>query len=393
MTGYKIPFSARSHQYTDEECKLVVDVMRNASPLTQGVYLEEFEKKFQQYIGVGHAFAVTNATSALELAAQLCNFGSGDEVIAPAHTFTSSVYPFAKNGAEVVWADIDLRTRVVGVEQIQKCITSKTKAVVIPHLYGYLADMPEIIDLAKKSKILVIEDVAQAIGAELEGCMAGAFGDISVFSFHAQKNISSLGEGGVIVVRGECHAKILPMLRHNGHCKFGWERDDYWLPAMGNLEIPEIDGTLLWPSNYCLGEVECALAARLLDRVAEINELKRDRAISFIDKLNSFPELDFHRESTRRHNYHLLVARLTNGSRDEFIRRMADRYGVQCAVQYYPLYRYPFYKRLGFDKAECPNTDLFFDNMISFPFSHSLTSNQLNYMVESSKQVLDSISK
>ncbi|HIA76431.1 MAG TPA: aminotransferase, partial [Dehalococcoidia bacterium] len=151
MTGYKIPFSARSHQYTDDECKLVVDVMCNASPLTQGVYLDKFENEFGHYIGVEHAFAVTNATSALELAAQLCNFESSDEVIVPAHTFTSSAYPFAKNGANIVWADIELSSRVVGVEQIQKCTTSRTKAVVVPHLYGYLADMPEIMEFAKKN--------------------------------------------------------------------------------------------------------------------------------------------------------------------------------------------------------------------------------------------------
>jgi len=181
------------------------------------------------------------------------------------------------------------------------------------------------------------------------------------------------------------------MLRHNGHCSFNFEREDYWVPAMGNVDLPEFEGQPLWPHNFCLGEVECALGIKLLDRIDRINAEKRERALSFIDAMGDYPEIEFHRVGSIRHNYHLLAARLTNGNRDSFIRKMALEKGIQCVVQYYPLYRYDFYKKAGMGEASCPNADLFFDNMVSFPFHHRLTDSDLDYMLSATRAVLDSI--
>ena len=391
MAEYKIPFSVRSHHYNEEEIQLVVECMRKSNSLTQGESLLELEDKFARYVGVEHAFGISNATSGLELAAQLCQLVPGDEVVVPGHTFTSSAYPFAKQSANLVWADIDSETRVVSAEQLEKCVTKNTKVIVVPHLYGYAADMPEIMELATSMNVLVVEDVAQAIGVEVDSQMAGSYGDIAVFSFHAHKNITTLGEGGMIVVKSEKYANVLPMLRHNGHCDFQFERNNYWVPAMGNVDFPNIDGTSLWPNNYCIGEAQCALASKLLERVDSINSTKRERALRIIDKLVEYPELRFHRVSNRRHNYHLLAASLADGKRDKFISRMAKQYGIQCAVQYYPLYRYPFYEKIGFSDADCPNTDKYFDNMVSFPFGHSLTDTELNTITTSTISVLDSL--
>ena len=383
-----INFSGRSIFYTQEEIDTVVDAMKNADPLTQGKYQKEFEGKLSDYLGAEYCFAVNNGTNALEIAAQLCCFEDGDEIVAPSHTFTSSVYPFVKNGASVVWADIDPITRVVTAETIEKRITNKTKVILVVHLYGYLTDMPAIMDLAKKHNLLVIEDAAQAIGTDIEGKKAGSFGDMGMISLHSHKNMTTLGEGGVLIVKEEKYAELIPKLRHNGHCNFGFNRDDYWIPAMGNVDFPELNGRKLWPNNYCMGEIECAVGVKLLDRIDEINSQKRARAIHFIDSLSAFPELRFHRVNTYRHNYHLLVAESLNGNRDEFIRTMYNKKGIKCVVQYYPLNRYDFYKRLGFEKAGCPNADFFYDNMISFPFHHSLTDGELNYMLKSTKEVL-----
>jgi dTDP-4-amino-4,6-dideoxygalactose transaminase len=229
---FKIPFGGRAHKYTEEEERIVVEAMRGATrTLTQGPYLKAFEEKFAIYVDCEHAFAINNATSGLEMAAQLCHFTSGDEVIIPAHTFTSSAYPFAKKGAKIVWADIDLESRVVTVDSLKKCMTPKTKAVVVVHLYGYCADMPSIMSFAKENDLIVIEDVAQALGVEVDGQKAGTFGDYGIYSFHSHKNVSTLGEGGMFVVKDAKVASILPMLRHNGHCAFDYERSDYWLPS------------------------------------------------------------------------------------------------------------------------------------------------------------------
>jgi len=384
---FKIPFSGRAHIYSEEELKTVVDAIHSAVPLTQGQYQEKFQQKFCEYIGAKQAFALNNAAAGLELTAQLCQFKTGDEVIIPAHTYTASAYPFLKKGAKIVWADIDIESRVVTSATIEKCITKKTKAIVVVHLYGYCANMPAIMEMAKKYNLLVIEDAAQALGARVDMQMAGTFGDFGVFSFHSHKNITTLGEGGMLVVKDPKIAKIIPMLRHNGHCAFGFDQENYWTPAMGNVDIPELNGEQIWPNNYCLGEVECALGVKLLDRIDSINDDKRNRALRFIDHFKDFPQLEFHRESSNRHNYHLMVAKVTTGKRDLFMSKMAEE-GVQCVVQYYPLNRYDLYKKMGYGKADCPNTDQFFDNMVSFPFQHMLSDEEFDEMIVITKKIL-----
>ena len=386
--NFNVHFSNRSHLYTKKEIEKITEVLNKADPLTQGKYLREFEEKFCSYLNVQHAFAVNNATSALELTAQLCQFKSKDEVIIPLHTYTSSAYPFLKKGASIKWCDIDAETRVANAKTIEDQITENTKAVVIVHLYGYCADMPEIVELAKKYNLILIEDVAQAMGTSIDGKKAGSFGDFGIFSFHSHKNMTTLGEGGMLVVKDSKISKIVPMLRHNGHCAFPFERNDYWIPAMGNLDLPQIDENTFMPNNYCIGEIECALGIELLDRIDEMNKKKRERAIKFINQLKDYKELSFHKVNDQRHNYHLLAAKIKKGLRDIFIRTMAKDFGIQCAVQYLPLNRYDLYQKLGLSQANCPNVDDFFDNMVSFPFHHMLSDQDLDLIIESTIKTL-----
>ena len=165
----RINFSGRSIRYTEEEIAVVAEAMRNAEPLTQGRHLAEFESAFARYQGVeqGSCFAVMNGVSALELTAQLCRFKPGDEVVIPSHTFTASAYPYVKKGATLKWCDVDLRTHVATAETIARAMTPKTKAVVVVHLYGYVADMPAIARLCKERGVLLIEDTAQALAIPL----------------------------------------------------------------------------------------------------------------------------------------------------------------------------------------------------------------------------------
>ena len=393
----KIDFSGRALHYTEEEIATVADAMRNAKTLTQGAWLSEFERKFTEYQNVppGSCHAVMNGTAALELSAQLCGFKPGDEIVIPSHTFTSSAYPYIKHGAAPVWADIDPLTRVVTPETIAKVLTPRTRAVVVVHLYGYVADMPAILELCREKGIICIEDAAQAIGAELNGQKAGSFGDMAIFSFHSHKNLTTLGEGGMLYVKNPELFSLVPMLRHNGHCAYKFEREDYWKPAMGNVDLPMLDGAPIMPSNYCIGEIECALGVKMLDRIDQINAEKRARAIRMIDALADFPELEFHRVPTTRHNYHLLAAKFAGGSakRDKFMRMMHDDKGVKCVVQYLPLNRYDFYKKLGFGKADCPHADAFFDSMVSFPFQHWMSDADFDYLIEATRETMTKLAE
>jgi dTDP-4-amino-4,6-dideoxygalactose transaminase len=386
----RVDFSGRSLDYTEEETAALLDALRRADTLTQGRYLAEFQNRFAAYLNLpAHScFAVMNGVSALELSAQLCLFEPGDEVVIPSHTFTASAYPFVKKGAVPVWADIDPSSRVVTAESIEAVLSPRTRAVVVVHLYGYAADMPSIMKLACARGLTVIEDAAQSVGAEVDGTRSGAFGDMSIFSFHSHKNLTTLGEGGMLVVRDKRLADLVPMLRHNGHCAYPGERADYWTPAMGNVDLPMLDGRILWPNNYCIGEMECAMGIALLERIDRINAEKRARALRFIDALAEYRELEFHRVDTTRHNYHLLAARVTTGGRDDFIRSMYRDHGVKCVVQYMPLNRYDFYAKLGFGRADCPHADAFYDNMVSFPFQHRLTEEEFDHMLAATKSVL-----
>lgn len=391
----RIPFSGRSIRYTEDEIATVAEAMRNAETLTQGAYMADFERRFAQYQGVrnGSCFAVMNGCAALEMSAQLCGFAPGDEFVIPSHTFTASAYPYIKHGGRPVWADIDPLTRVATADSIAKAITPRTKAVVVVHLYGYVADMPDILALCREKGLICIEDAAQAIGAELDGKKAGSFGDMAIFSFHSHKNLTTLGEGGMLYVANPELASIVPMLRHNGHCPYAGDRPDYWKPAMGNVDLPMLHGHPLMPSNYSIGEIECALGAKMLDRIDQINAEKRARAIKIIDALSNFPELQFHRVTNNRHNFHLLAARMTSGAqkRDKFMRIMFNEKGIKCVVQYLPLNRYDFYKKLGFDKASCPEADAFFDTMVSFPFQHWMPENDVDYMIASTRETLEKL--
>ena len=148
-----------------------------------------------------------------------------------------------------------------------------------------------------------------------------------------------------------------------------------------------------FPNNFSISELQCAIGNLLLKRIDKINNQKRKRALKFIKKLKNYPELKFHYVNNERHNYHLLVAYFVGRKRDEFISKMAKEKSIKCIVQYYPLYRYDFYKKCGFSEANCKTTDIFFDNMISFPFHHWLKDGEIEYITKSTIEVLNDLRK
>jgi dTDP-4-amino-4,6-dideoxygalactose transaminase len=308
----------------------------------------------------------------------------GDEVIIPAHTFAASAIPFARAGAKLVWADIDPDTRVVTAGTIRPLLTPRTRVLVAVHLYGLVCDMEPIMALAKERGLLVVEDAAQALGARYRGRAAGTIGDFGCFSFHTHKNITTLGEGGMLTVASSELAALVPGLRHNGMRPYGGNRDRYWVPAMGDVDF-DIEG--LWPYNFCLGEVQCALGSRMLQRLDAINAQRAERARRFMSALASYPELSFQRVPPGcGHSWHLLAARYDGArwqrTRDEFMSELAFSAGVRAVVQYCPLYRYPMFRRAGVGRAECPETDRFFDNMVSFPFQQWMPEEQFELMTK-----------
>lgn len=381
---FKIAFSGVGAKYTENEKQTVLSAMESLDTLTQGKYQDAFESKFSEFVKKKYCFATSTAASALELAAILMQFKPGDEVVCPAHTYNASAYPFAKHGAKLVWADINPETWLVDVAQLEKVVTQRTKAIVVVHLYGAPANMPEITEFARQRGILIIEDCAQAIGASIDKQVVGSFGDISIFSFHSHKNISTLGEGGMFCTNNEKFAKLIPGLRHNGHAPYaGRDPRDYWKPAMSNVDV-DIDG--VWPNNYCIGEVQCALGIAMLPRIKEINDARRERHQFFSKQMKNIPQLKLQKIYDGGFStHHLLPIKFTGNKvdRDLIIEKLAYEYHIQAIVQYYPLNRYPLFIKNGFGIADLPNTDQYFDKMISLPFHHWLSHSELQYIIDS----------
>jgi len=385
----KINWSGRAHNYSRKEINYLVNIIKTADPLSQGKYLKKFEDVFGKYINKKNVFAISSAAGALEIISSLLNLKKNDEVIIPAHTYCASAIPFARQGAKIIWADINFNTRVVDLEDIKKKITSKTKAIVIVHLYGYACDFRKIIGFCKKRKIKIIEDCAQSLGAEIKNKKTGTLADFSCYSFHAVKNITTLGEGGMLYVKDKRLALKVPGLRHNGHSQYSSKRKNYWLPAMVNVDL---DLQNKWPYKLTLSEIQCGAGILMMKKIDKFNQLRIKRAKKFVNSLKNFKELVFNSSFEKRsHVYHLLSAYYKPSkkiNRNNLIGKLHKEYSVKCAIQFYPLYKYSLFKKMGLGRHQCPNTEKFYNNMISFPFHIWMTNKQFDYMISSVKKVL-----
>jgi len=355
---------------TEEEEQALIRVLRESNALSTGLEGEAFEREFTDFIGSADSVCVSSCSSALELSAMLTDLEPGQEVILPAHTFVATAVPFARTGAVLRWADIDPDTRVVTAATIEPLISPATRVIVVVHLYGLCVDMDPILALAEKHDLKIVEDCAQAPGVRYKGRRVGTLGHFGCFSFHTQKNITTLGEGGMLIVRDATHGVQARRLRWMGNWPFEGERDAYWKPAMGNIVEP-VPGKL--PVNFCMGEPNAAMGRLLIKRLDQINEQRRHQAARFMGALGDDTELVFQTvPDWCEHAYHLMSARFDGEAigkhRDELIAHLADAYRLKTIVQYWPLYRTELFRNIGFGEAQVPETDRFFDNMISFPW-------------------------
>lgn len=390
VEGYRVSIPSRQRPYTEAEIAVVVDAMRNVEGQTQGDKQEQFQKDFAAFTGAKHAFAVANATDALSLAATLCGVKPGDEVIIPAYTFCATAIPFGKAGAKIVWSDIDPETWVADPKDIERKITEKTRAIVVVHLLGMPCDMPAVMRIAKKHKIKVVEDCAQALDARINGQHVGTFGDYGCFSFHGAKTMTTLGEGGMLTVSSDADAALVPGIRHNGCCGFHYERARYWVPAMSNVDM-DVEG--FWPNNFCIGEVQCALGSEELKSLTACS----DRIIAQNDRLRELladvPEITFNKiPAGYRHVRHQYVQHFDGSAfgkdRNDLLDLLTKKYGIRSIVQYYPLYRYPLFQKLGCGEHDCPVLESWWDNTFSVPMWCGMDDETLVLIADSVKAAI-----
>jgi dTDP-4-amino-4,6-dideoxygalactose transaminase len=392
---FRVSAPARMQPYSQEEIDAVVDVMVKSECQTQGAHMRKFEEDFRTYAGATHAFAVDNCTNALQLAAVLCRLGPGDEVIIPAYTFCATAIPFGKTGAKIVWADMDRDSWGIDPSDIERKITSRTKAIVAVHLLGLPVNIAAILEIAAKHGLRVVEDCAQAPGASIDGRKVGSFGDFGCFSFHGAKNMTTLGEGGILTVRSDADAKRVPGLRHNGCRGYEGVRQRYWKPAMSNVDI-DIEG--VWPDNFCIGEAQCALGSAALRRLDATNDTLIRQAEKIKAALAGVPEILFAKfPKGYRHIFHQFILHydgLACGhNRNDLLDVLTKEYKIRCIVQYHPLYRYPLFQKLGAGRHDCPRLESWWDNSFSFPWWCGMPDETIDYVTSSLRAAVASFRK
>lgn len=385
INKFKIPWSPRSHFFSSKEKKEIIKVLNKSICLTQGEWLEKFERKFLNFLNSkGKAYAVTSGASALELVASVLKIKKNDEIIIPAHTYCASALPFARYNGKIRWVDINKEDFTIDIDHLKKLINKNTRAIVAVHLYGLPCEIIEIKKICKKKNIILIEDCAQSLGAKIKKNLTGTFGDFSIFSFHQQKNMTTLGEGGMLVVNNIKFQKYIPGLRHNGHRNYP-NKKKYWRPAMVNV-YEDLRGVT--PFNFPMTEIQACTGYHLLDRVTKLNFKRNQRARKIIKTLKEFKFLKFQKIKKNFYSsYHLLPAYFDatkiNISRDKFIDIISKKYKIQLIVQYHPLDKYHFFKKRYKSKNNLKNTYDFYNNMFSIPFHIWMSNKEFNYIITS----------
>lgn len=348
----------------EEEIENVVEVLKSGM-IAQGPKVMEFEEKFANWIGAKYGIATNSGTSALHVALLACGIGEGDEVITTPFTFIASGNAIVYTGATPVFADIDLDTYTIDPDKIEDLITDKTKAILPVQLYGQAADMDKIREIAEKHDLKIIEDAAQAHGAEYNGEKVGTLGDMACFSFYPTKNMTT-SEGGMITTDDEELAKKAQMFRAHG--------------ASERYHHDEIG------YNFRMTDIAAAIGLAQLKVIDEFND-KRIRNANYLNEQLKDVEGIVTPKSpdNYKHVYHQYTILVEKGNRDEWVEFLTNK-GIGTGIHYpIPLYNQPIYKKLGIE-GDCPLAEKAADNVISLPVHPSLTKEDLDLVVDAVKE-------
>ncbi len=350
----------------EEELKIVKNVLLSGR-LAQGEFVKKFEKEFSSYIGMDYAAATSSGTSALQVGLESIGIKNGDEVITTPFTFIATANSILYQGARPAFADIDSRTFNINPEKIREKINEKTKAVLVVHLYGNPCDMDDIKKICEENSLILIEDCAQAAGAEYKGKKVGSFGDLSVFSFYPTKNMVT-GEGGIILTKSSEVAEKAKLIRNHG------QKSEYEHTRIG--------------FNYRMSEVEAAIGIAQLKRLDELNEKRIENAKKLTSGLSGLNDIEtpFVKRHAK-HIFHQYTVKVLD-KRDMLLEGL-NKSGVEAKVYYpKPVYLQPAYQKMGYQKGTCPVTESVSKRVLSLPVHPSLTKEDLNEIVSKTKQNL-----
>jgi perosamine synthetase len=314
----------------EEELKNVVEAVKSGWVSSRGKFIEEFENSFAKYVGVKYGVATSNGTAALHLALAALNIGEGDEVIVPDLTFAATINSVIYVGAKPVIVDVNPDYWCIDPDKLEKAITPNTKAIIPVHLYGHPCDMEAIMEIASKHNLYVIEDAAEAHGAEYKGRKVGSFGHISCFSFYGNKIITT-GEGGMCLTNDKELAEKIRILRDHGMNP----AKRYWHDVVG--------------FNYRMTNLQAALGLAQLGKIERFIEKKRRIAKIYADELSSMEGVVLHPEMPwAKCVYWLYSILIDDGkvkvTRDELAEKL-EKDGIETRNFFYPLHEMPIYRK------------------------------------------------
>jgi perosamine synthetase len=345
----------------EEELKLVTEAVRSGWVSSKGKFIEEFENNFANYIGAKYGIAVSNGTVALHLALTALGLGLGDEVIVPTLTFASVANAVIYTGANPVLVDSHPDYWCINLEEIERKITRRTKAIIPVHLYGHPCDMGLLMKISRSYDLNIIEDCAEAHGAEYKGKKVGSFGDISCFSFYGNKVITT-GEGGMCLTNNHELAEKMRTLRDHGMKP----EKRYWHEVIG--------------FNYRMTNLQAALGVAQLRKIEDFIKRKREIARLYSSLLRSVKGVTLHPEMPWAKNIYWLYSILVNRnayrfSKNELMEKLAEN-GIETRSFFYPLHTMPPYKKYA-KNCKFPVSEKLFLTGINLPSSVKITEKEI----------------
>lgn len=369
--------------------KNVLEILSSANYI-MGENVKQFEKEICEYLGAKNAISVGNGTDALVIALKALGIGQGDEVITSPFTFFATAESISAVGATPVFVDVRLDTFNIDPSKIEEKITSKTKAIMPVHIFGQPANMDEIMAIAKKQNLYVIEDACQAIGAEYKGKKVGILGDIACFSFFPTKNLGCAGDGGIIVTNNDDLATICKALRTHGSGADGRKAYNLLNNIDENIEENDsIDNTVYNPLkyyNYLIGynsrldEIQAAILRVKLKELDKWNELRREHIKFYNENLKDTEFITPFEEKDVKHVYHMYI--LQSERRADVVSYLKDK-GIATGIYYpVPLHLQKVYEGLGYKLGDMPNAEYLSERTFAIPVYPELSKEQREYIVD-----------
>lgn len=370
-----IPYSTQCIEQDDIEA---VTEALSKEYLTCGPSVNEFEEKVAQYVGAKFAVAVSSGTAALHAACAVIGMQVEDEVITTPNTWVSSANAVLYCGGRPVFADIDKDTYNIDPNEIEKKITKRTKAIIPVHYAGQPCDMDRIHEIAKKNHLIIIEDAAHAIGATYKGQKIGSLSDMTIFSFHPVKQMTTC-EGGMITTNNEELYEKLKLFRAYGIVKTEEKmlQEGPWFSEQMSLGY-----------NYRLSDVQCALGISQIKKLDKLIARRREIASIYDSELQNLSGVILPKQSAESISaYHLYPIQVDVHKRKSLYMQFREA-GIGVGVHYYPVYKNFYYQQNGYSNVCCSVSEQFYEGELTLPAHYKITDNDLDYIVQITKKLL-----